>query len=739
MKAIIIDIFYSFPVQLLILHIRKNLYLISFWIIIFLLLNGNLGKHFGIQYLFLTPEYLSDVGSLSYFILGLGLGVFYIVWNQVTFLLHSYRFPFLATLQRPYTKFSLNNAIVPLLFIIAFICRIIIFLRYEEYQSVRIILLSIISFIVGFVFIVILSAIYFWVANKFKIKVYKNYIQPTLIAPGVAPNQIDTIKQDNIRWRVDNYLTEKFHVRLVRSVAHYERKQLLSVFNQHHKTAFVWQLLIFVLLMFAGYLIEKPMFQIPAAASIFLVAAFFTSILGFISYWLHKWRDITIITLLLFSNLITSKSNFRYENKAFGIDYWMGSNEYSYQKLQEFSNDTYVTQDSLTTIEALNNWRAKFKNKPKLIVIAASGGGLKAALWSAKVMQEINQKTNFDAMKNCMLMTGASGGMIGLSYFRALYYQSLTDQNINPIDTKYLNNISDDLLNPIGFSLITTDLFIPFSKFKYNNILYRKDRGYMFEKQLNINTQSILDKKLGDYKLAELKSNIPMLILSPTIVNDGRRLLISPLGLSYMMSPKGNFQNKNTLQIDAVDFQKLLLPQNANQLRFTTGLRMNATYPYILPNVTLPTQPMMRIMDAGMRDNYGMALGSRFVSVFQDWILSNTSGVVFVQIAGWNKIDSIKSSDKKGWIGNLLNPISIAGQMLSLQDFEADENLGYLSNILGKDMLEILRFTYIPSVPEKRASISFHLSNSEKADVKNAIRSNENQQNLNKLKAILKK
>ncbi len=79
---------------------------------------------------------------------------------------------------------------------------------------------------------------------------------------------------------------------------------------------------------------------------------------------------------------------------------------------------------------------------------------------------------------------------------------------------------------------------------------------------------------------------------------------------------------------DAVDYQALFTKQDPLNLRMLTALRMNATFPYVLPNVWLPSEPVIDVMDAGIRDNYGQETALRFIQVFQQWIRENTAGVV---------------------------------------------------------------------------------------------------------------
>jgi len=171
---------------------------------------------------------------------------------------------------------------------------------------------------------------------------------------------------------------------------------------------------------------------------------------------------------------------------------------------------------------------------------------------------------------------------------------------------------------------------------------------------------------------------------------------------------------------------------------FSTALRMNATYPYILPNVYLPSQPSVEVMDAGFRDNYGLMSATRFIHVFRDWILNNTSGVVLVQASGQIKIEEINPSDHKGMIETFFNPIGIAGQIMTLQDYEHDTNLGYIYDMLGKDKFDIIRFIYQSGKDKERASMTFHLTQREKDNIMKSFFLDENQRSLKRLEAALK-
>ena len=90
-------------------------------------------------------------------------------------------------------------------------------------------------------------------------------------------------------------------------------------------------------------------------------------------------------------------------------------------------------------------------------------------------------------------------------------------------------------------------------------------------------------------------------------------------------------EGKNS-KIRGVDFQGLFRANEPERLSFLTALRMSASFPYITPNISLPAEPRVEIMDAGISDNFGIADAIRFVDVFKEWITANTGGVVFLVV-----------------------------------------------------------------------------------------------------------
>ena len=666
-------------------------------------------------------------------------------WNLTTYLLDAYHFPFLASLERPFTKFCLNNSIIPFLFLVLYLIYSIYFQSYYEFYSIGQIITNCTGFIIGLLIMVLVAGGYFSFTNadiRSLLNTPKNRVSRFFrLAPGRRNTQLKRLAGGISRWRVDTFISEKLKLRLVRQVSHYDMDLLLRVFRQNHLNALLVQLVGLITLIVLGMLIDNPYFRIPAGASIFILITVFIALTGAITYWFDQWRLPVFVSILVCINWLTSYDLFHHKNEAYGLNYDGEYAAYDIDETQKHIDTALIEKDKLHTQKILDRWLMKRvqqgENKPKMVLLGVSGGGMKAAVWSMQVLQKADADLGGRVLDHCTLITGASGGLIGTAYLREILLRRNQGNDIDLYSKEFIENISKDLLNSVSFTIVANDLFMPWMEFERNKYAYRKDRGYIFESQLNENTKDFLNKDIRDYQIHEEQAQIPMLFITPSIVNDGRRMIISPHGVSYMqMAPIGT-KNIGAVEADAVDFGRLFENQDGYHLSFTTALRMNATYPYILPNVHLPSVPELEVMDAGFRDNYGIMSATRFMHVFKDWISENTSGVILLLISSQEKFKTINNSDRAGVIETFFNPLGIVSQIMSLQDYEHDNSLGLVHDLLGEDNFEVIRFIYQPTTDRGKASMTFHLTNREKSDVLSAYYLEDNQKSLRRLKEVL--
>lgn len=782
---------YSFPVQLLILHLRKNQLLLLCWIFLFSVVTGSFGKLLGIPYLFLDPEYLGKVGFSSFFIIGITVGGFTMAYHITCYILDGTQFNFLGTLRRPFSKFAVNNSIIPIVFILVYLLQIINFQFENEYDTGISVALKVIGFLCGFSLMSIFLLAYFWFTNKdiFRIvaSTFDKRLKMVTITRARALSKLKEAKEK--KPRVDYYFDHKLKWRKIPATTpHYEKQVVLKVFDQNHLNSVIIELVIFVVILMLGMFRDNPVFQIPAAASVVLFLTIVIMLAGAFSFWLRGWATSTIILVFFLLNFLAKEgvfSNSYY--KAYGLDYQSSPASYTLKTLDSLNSAGFYQEDKAHTIEMLENWRSRMtrdylleenlsasEKKPKMVMICTSGGGLRSALWTTSVLQRADSVTHGKLMDHARLITGASGGLIGAAYFRELAlrkklqqeYQQLTPTLVatrtghqtSIYNREYLEKIAKDNLNPVIFTLLVNDLFVKHQRFIYNGQTYTKDRGYAFEEQLNINTEYILDKRLEDYKIPEQLGLTPMLLITPAIVNDGRKLFISPHPISYMNTNPADSILLDNYKIKGVDFQRFFSNHEAGSLRFLSALRMNATFPYVTPNVTLPVTPEIQIMDAGIADNFGIGDAVHFMYVFREWIAQNTSGVIMVCIRDSQKLESTDHQPSTSLLQRFSAPFRfLYDNIFNIQDMNHDDRIEYAQTWF-KGKIHRIDFEYIYKPVEgihnlgdlkpgtrngelkewaKRPSLSWRLTTREKESLISNINHPQNQEALMQLKRLL--
>lgn len=739
MKQILRGVFYSFPVQLVFLHLKKFQVLLIFWYLLFSVVASGFMKSFGADSLFLAPEYLGSVNPAGAAIVGASMGIFIMSWNITTFILFSRHFRFLATTTNPFLKYCINNSILPAVFLLFYFFHAIYFNAHKELLSSWEILLLVAGFTGGLAFLVLISFVYFFRYDKSIIR----RLKPVISNPKLFKSQFNH-KETRIAGsrliRVDWYMNSPTSVKKVRDVSHYSREFIDTIFGRHHFAAVVSIFIAFLFLIIIGFLLDNPLFQLPAAAGITIFFAILVASSAAFSYFLQGWSVPFLIVLFVLFNFLYKKNIIDPSNKAYGLNYSNKDVRPAYERdsLLALCSPEIMEKDKAAMIEILNRWKAKqHEEKPVMFLINCSGGGNRSATFTMNVLQRLDSISGGRLMQKTFLMTGSSGGMLGASYFRELDRERSAGKAINPRDPKYVNDISGDLLNALFTSFVARDLASPAQKFYVGDYAYIKDRGYAFEQKLNQNTRGMLNKRLIDLYEDEKQARIPLMIFNSVITRDGRKLIISTQPLSFLMRPVVDTTMMAEMDPDAVDYQSLFARQNPLNLRLLTALRMNATFPYVLPNVWLPTKPVVDVMDAGLRDNYGQESSVRFVQVFEKWIKENTSGIVFLQIrdrktGGWEA--PFESEDITELVTRPL--LLLQYNWYKMQEYNQNDLLSLSQELMGPYMKKI-SFQYIPANEDEAAALNFHLTRVEKLNIAQALNSTNNEQAFQKFKQLL--
>lgn len=746
-------IFYFFPFQLLFAHLKKNHFLILFWIIVYALITKQAAMKYGIPYLFISPEYLHETSFWSYLIFGFAYGGFVTAFNISSYIMNGHRFPFIATLSRPFFKYSVNNGTLPLLGIILYIYNVINYHTTNAYSTNLDITEYIFGFLLGFVAFILMSIGYFFKTNK---DIKKLFNVDTAYDNNGKPKKktIKTVLHKKYRWSeflnlerewtIETYLSNPFEIRLARNIDHYDKSMLRKVLKQNHLNAALFETVVFISLISLSFLGDFEIFAIPAGASLLLMFTMAVMIFSAIHSWFKGWSSTVIIAGFILINYFSTTPWFNRPNQAYGLEYNEAKAEFSHESMEYYVNEEIFYHDFKHGVEILDNWRKKnIQNsmvrgqKPKIVFINTTGGGIRATLFTFHILQQVDSILNGELLNHTMLMTGSSGGMVGASYIRELYYQKQIGEIPSIYSRKYVENISRDFLNPIAFNLAVNDIF-KLRKFNIGYKEYPKDRAYAFEQQIKQNTQNLLDRKLKDYAQLEYSGMIPMMILSPTVVQDGRQLIISPQPVSYLSKALVE-DNMNTKPIiDGIEFRRFFKDQDADQLEFTSALRMSSTFPYIMPMVSLPSTPRLDVMDSGLRDNFGLKTSLKFLYTFRNWIASNTSGVIIIQIRDKEKEIEIKPEEKMSITKSLTTPVgNIYNNIFNIQDFNQDLLLQFTSSWFD-GQIDIVDLS-LENTSTKKVSLNWHLTPKEKSQILNSIELQSNQTEIERLQTLLAK
>lgn len=744
LKTISRQLLKFFPLQLVFLQLKKNHFIMALWFIFFALATQNLGHKFGLPYLLLSPEYMGEVDWISFFILGFSMGGFFMAYHLYSYIIIGPSFPFLVTFSRPFFKFCINNSTFPIFFYSILCFNIYDVQVNEELDTVFHAVLDIVGLTIGTITFILISVFYFFRTNLdvFKLKKREKRKKQrnlySLVGSLFTKQKYWFQAQPTITYQPSYYFTSLFKIVPARAAEHYDRKIIRDIFRQNHLNASVFEVMIIGSFFLIGLLQDFTVLMIPSGASFFLLSTMLVMVVTIFYSWFKGWAISIIFLVFVGFNYISTRTGFlQSRNQAYGLSYntKVAYNLSTLKKLQ-YSQEQ-VQNDLNHHVSILENWKqkaseAQHTKRPKLIIVNCSGGGLRSAMWTHFAMQQVNKKTKGVFFKSTHLITGASGGMIGAAYFRDIH-RTTTPKERAANAEQYLENISKDMLNSVAFNLAAHDIFLRYRKQEVNGETYLKDRGFSFEEQLNKNTNSIMDNRLADYVAPEFNSTIPLMIFSPTIINDGRRMIIGSQPYGFL---NGVSYEEKGVGPENIEFIKLFSTNKVMETKYTSVLRMNSTFPYILPMVSMPTQPEIHLMDAGIRDNYGTKTTVRYIVALQDWLRENTSGVIIVEMRDINKDYDMSGDGNFSLLDRIVKPGSnFYGNFQHAQEYNAEELIE--NNLCRNLKIDVVTFT-LRKDPTAKIALSWHLTNREKKEIKKTFKNKNNQKELQKLIDLLK-
>lgn len=726
-----------FPFHLIIAHLKHNIFSLLFWAILFLIVNDSIGAAFGVPFLFLSPEYHGNVSPISFFFVGFSFGGFIMAFNTYSYIKLGPQFPFLMTLSKPFLKFCYNNSLLPILFILFYILKMSTFQLGEELAGFWDIIFYNLACLGGILSFFILSFFYFFPVTRRQERSRENEKELIVSITHKEESWYRKYAQQSDKRYI--YIGKRMSFNRSRSIKHFNRGLIMRTFAKNRISASIFEIITICAFFLLGFLNGSDVMEVPAGMSIVLLITITLMLYSALKSWLNNWAILILLVIIISMDFLSHRTEmFNYRNYAYGMDYDKSKAEpYTVDHIKAVAaNDSLNQRSRNSYLKTLENWKRRTgEAKPKLIIINSSGGGSRSALWTMTVLAECDQRLNGKLSKHIQMMTGASGGMVGAAYYRELFLRKQKGEFLSITTSNFQENISKDMLNQLSFMATTNDIFLRYQKCTFNGHDYTKDRGFAFESQLHKNTNHAMDHPLSYYRKYEQSGMIPTMIFSPTIINDGRRLLIAAQPLNFLT---GNQENESGMEVsnENIDFLTFFNHQKAQEIRFSSVLRASATFPFVMPMVTMPTEPQIQLMDAGIRDNYGGKTTMEFLRTMSDWIEENTSGVIIIQIRDTKKTLKNTTYTHFSFIDKLTMPFgNMYKNFPRTQDFNQEE-LMKMGEGAFNFQIDQIAFN-LRENKEDRISLSWHLTKNEKAKIKKAFRSSLNTQAFEHLKRLL--
>jgi hypothetical protein len=243
-----------------------------------------------------------------------------------------------------------------------------------------------------------------------------------------------------------------------------------------------------------------------------------------------------------------------------------------------------------------------------VFIVAAAGGGIRAAYWSATVLATIEDAHPGVFSRHTVALSGVSGGSLGIATFLALTVESRAQgisacqrPSFGPRRSCAMAMMSEDFLAPTAGSLLYPDLVQRFLWWPISAF----DRGVTLEKawEKAWTDQGLPNERfsrpLEDLWAADTDFSVPLLLLNGTVVESGHRVVAAPVALAGALA-------------DSLD----LRVATGSSVRLSTAAHLSARFTYVSPPATLHDSSGNVIahgVDGGYFENSGATGASELV------------------------------------------------------------------------------------------------------------------------------
>jgi hypothetical protein len=403
---------------------------------------------------------------------------------------------------------------------------------------------------------------------------------------------------------------------------------------------------------------------------------------------------------------------------------------------------------------AIENWLTRREAdgvKPILVVVSASGGGIQAAAWTARVLTGLSQQLGNRFEVSIRLISSVSGGSVGAMYFTESWFQHGREHGGAPPGGEagdlVLRAASLSSLDGTAWGIMYPDLArVFFPMFVPPDL----DRGWAieqawraallalpavkspqsFDEALQDTIQNYrqvfggrlpLGSRLSDWRAGVAAGWLPGTIFNATTIELGTPMLLATVDVP---GSDGFVFGSKTGQYDGAD------------ISVVTAARLSASFPYVSPAATAcykasisqsgclegldqpPTS--LHVADGGYYDNFGFDSATSWLRSVLDRYQNRLAHVLIIQILAFpetpddgNQRSGSPWSRFDGWLNQLVGPAAtLLSTRTKLQREANRRELDFFKKQYSNEFIKTAVFQAFREGP-----LSWHLSERQKRDI----------------------
>jgi hypothetical protein len=282
------------------------------------------------------------------------------------------------------------------------------------------------------------------------------------------------------------------------------------------------------------------------------------------------------------------------------------------------------------------------KGRERVIVVAANGGGIQAAAWTARVLTGLCADLPGRFAPAVRFISAVSGGSVGAMHFVNAYGRPEAFEGV-------LDRAMESSLDDIAWGLVYPDfwrLFCP-PLVKW----WSMGRGRALEEAWERRDPGVA-ASLAAWEEEVRAGGRPAVAFNATLAEKGVRLLASTAPLEESQGVKESHRAR-------LNFQTLY---RDHDIAVSTAVRLSATFPYVSPATRADVPgPQPHVVDGGYFDNFGM-------STLVEWLDAAVAGcsdqvkeILILQIRGTKVPDAtartVKQVALRGWFYQAFAPL----------------------------------------------------------------------------------